>query len=212
MDSVDMNDNDFSHSLIALPSDFYNRRTVEVARDLLGCILVHQTNENTLAGRIVETEAYGPDDPANHAWRGQTRRNRAMFGPFGHAYVYKIYGMYYCLNAVTCPERVGEAVLIRAVEPLVGIETMKRNRGVDDPRKLCSGPGKLCQAFGIDSKYNHAPLTEGSLRICYGKRDPIVVITTTRIGISHGAELPWRFCLEDNPFLSKTVRRDKAIT
>jgi|YelNatPaOPRAMG01_1025707.scaffolds.fasta_scaffold21497_3 DNA-3-methyladenine glycosylase len=211
MDCLEMNDNDFLDSLIALPSDFYNRCTVEVARDLLGCILVHQTDGNILAGRIVETEAYGPDDPANHAWRGQTRRNRAMFGPFGHAYVYKIYGMYYCLNAVTYPEGVGEAVLIRAVEPLAGIEMMKRNRGVEDTRKLCSGPGKLCQAFGIDSKFNHAPLTEGSLRICSGKREPIDVITTPRIGISQGAELPWRFCIANSPFLSKTVRRDMAI-
>lgn len=206
-----MHDTDFVNSLTALTADFYNRRTVDVARDLLGCLLVHQTEGELLAGRIVETEAYGPDDPANHAWRGQTRRNRAMFGPFGYAYVYKIYGMYHCLNAVTCPEGVGEAVLIRAVQPLAGVETMTRNRRVDNPRKLCSGPGKLCQAFGIDSRYNHAPLTEGALRICAGERQPLVIINTTRIGISHGAELPWRFCLDDNPFLSKTNRRDKSI-
>lgn len=186
-----------------LPRAFYCRDTVAVARDLLGAILVHETAAGVTAGRIVETEAYLQGDPACHASRGMTRRNRVMFGPPGHAYVYFIYGMYYCFNVVSAPEGVGEAVLIRALEPIEGILHMLRRRKREKLTELCNGPAKLVQAMGITRSHNGVDLTGKPLYIGMGKKTTETVVTTTRIGIRAGADLPLRFYLKNNKFISK---------
>jgi DNA-3-methyladenine glycosylase len=196
----------------ALPHSFYARSTVEAARDLLGAVMVHDTPEGRAAGRIVETEAYLRDDPACHASRGPTSRNRPMFGPPGRAYIYLIYGMYHCFNVVTAPRGTGEAVLIRALEPLAGMPLMARRRGTDKPKALCSGPGKLVIAMGIGMSRNGADLRKGPLRILPASSYPWPDATgdglrhikvTTRIGITQAAHLPLRFYLEGNPFISR---------
>ncbi len=188
---------------VPLPRAFYERETTMVARDLLGRVLTHETDEGELAGVIVETEAYGPDDPANHAFRGPSERNRVMFGPPGHAYVYMIYGRNWCVNAVTGGEGVGEAVLIRALEPLAGIEQMRRNRGVEDARLLCRGPGNLCRALGIAGALNGADLTCGPLIIAGSAPAGIEIAVSSRVGISLAADRPWRFHIAGSPFVSR---------
>lgn len=188
---------------VPLPPEFYLQPTLEVARALLGHILVHETDEGVTAGIIVETEAYLTGDPANHASRGKTKRNAAMFGPPGIAYVYQVH-THYCLNAVTAPEGIGEAVLIRALEPIEGIELMQKRRGVIDIRLLTSGPGRLTQAMDITLAQNFCPLDEGRLRIVFGKPVPPEQVTqTTRIGIRHWADKPWRFTVSHSPFVSR---------
>ena len=175
-----------------MSTDFYSRKVVEVARDSLGKILVH----GRTAGRIIETEAYlGVDDRAAHAWRGITARTKVLFGPPGHAYVYFIYGMYECLNFVCEPEGRAGCVLIRALEPLSGIDLMFRRRAtakrVDD---LASGPGKLTQAMGITRKLNGSSLIRGPLTVRRLKDEPPFDIQVTpRIGITHCADWPLRF-------------------
>ena len=186
-----------------LPREFYLQPTVEAARSLLGKVLVHRTEEGVIAGRIVETEAYLSDDPACHASRGMTRRNAAMFGEPGHAYVYFTYGVHFCLNAVTAPNGVGEAVLIRAVEPLEGMDIMKRNRATDALLNLASGPGKLCRAFGLDLRHNGLDLADSELLIADDGFIPGEVVAATRIGIRLAADKPWRFYLAGNPFVSR---------
>lgn len=186
-----------------LPRDFYLQDTVDAARSILGKVLVHRAPEGTIAGRIVEAEAYTSDDPACHACRGMTKRNAPMFGPPGHAYVYFTYGMYYCFNAVTAPEGVGEAVLIRAVEPLEGIDLMEENRGTDVLTNLTSGPGKLCMAFGLEKWHSTLDLTGSDLMILDDGFVPGEIVTTTRIGIRLAADYPWRFYLKGNPHVSK---------
>jgi len=163
-------------------------------------MLVRRTPNGILAGRIVETEAYLSKDPANHAFRGKTTRNRTMFGPPGRAYIYAIHRCH-CLNVVTRPEGVAEAVLVRSVEPLEGTETMKRNRGTEDLRLLASGPGRLCQAFSIDRALDGVPLYEGDLVILPGA--PCRRIErTARVGVSAGKQLPLRFFARGSPFVS----------
>jgi DNA-3-methyladenine glycosylase len=190
---------------------FYARSTVEVARDLLGAVMVHDTPRGLAAGRIVETEAYLRDDPACHAARGMTARNQAMFGPPGRAYIYLIYGMYHCFNVVTAPRGIGEAVLIRALEPLEGLPLMARRRGTDAPKALCSGPGKLVIAMGIEKVRNGADLRHGPLTILpatnrTGPEGEIGALrhikVTTRIGITRAAHLPWRFLAKGSRFVS----------
>lgn len=187
-----------------LPREFYARDTVQVARGLLGHILVHHTPEGTTAGRIVETEAYLQGDPACHASRGMTPRNRVMFGPPGIAYVYFTYGMHYCFNIVTAREGVGEAALVRALEPLEGIPLMQSRRGRERLRELCSGPAKLVQAMGIGRDNNGDDIVTGPLTLLRGNPVPDeILVVTTRIGIKEGSDLPLRFYIKGNNYISK---------
>jgi len=176
-----------------LDRDFYLQDTLIVAREVLGCTLVYCGRDGIVSGRIVETEAYTSNDPACHASRGMTKRNAAMFGQPGRAYVYFTYGFHYCLNFVTQPEGVGEAVLIRAVIPNAGIEIMRRNRHKQALRDLCSGPGKLTQAFGIDLSLNNEDLLGDRLYVLRGESDLGEIIARPRIGIKEALDKLWRF-------------------
>lgn len=188
-----------------LPPSFYDRDPAVVARDLLGAIMTCRTPEGVVTGRIVETEAYlGPHDPACHAAAGLTQRNRSLFGPPGRAYVYLIYGMHWCVNAVTREEGFGSAVLIRALEPLAGLTLMQERRGVSRLTDVASGPGKLCQALGIDRRLDGVPLDRGALRILEGEAmaDDLVGISP-RIGIVKAADWPLRYFVRGNPHVSR---------
>jgi DNA-3-methyladenine glycosylase len=190
-------------SLLApLPREFYNRPAIEVARALLGTVLVH----GATSGRIVETEAYlGPQDRAAHSWRGITPRTRVLFGEPGHAYVYLIYGMYECLNVVAEPEGSPGCVLIRAVEPLDGIPRMRRRRpGARAIENLANGPGKLTLALGITRRHNGADFTRGPLTIHpSASLEKIDVGVSPRIGIRHCADWPLRFFIAESRFVSR---------
>ena len=185
-----------------LPRDFYSRPAIEVARDCLGKIVVH----GKTAGRIVEVEAYlGVGDRAAHAWRGVTERTRVIFGEPGHAYVYFIYGMYECLNFVAEPVGQAGAVLIRALEPMAGIATMRRRRPTaKNDEDLANGPGKLTLAMGITRKQNCADLTTSALQVRrLASEDPFEIVTTPRIGITHCADWPLRFVIAGSRFASR---------
>ncbi len=189
-----------------LERSFYQRETVEVAHDLLGKIVVRQYYHHLLAGRIVETEAYTIDDEASHSHRGQTHANRAMFGPVGHAYIYFIYGNHYCLNAVARNQNhEAGGVLIRALEPINGIEFMKQFRGITDIHNLTNGPGKLAQALHITKALYGIDLTQkGELYIVDGQTIPEKdICAAPRIGISKATDVLWRFYICDNPFVSR---------
>jgi DNA-3-methyladenine glycosylase len=190
---------------VPLPRSFYRRPTLEVARGLLGTTLVRHLDDRILAGRIVEAEAYiGEEDPACHAHHGLTTRTQVMYGPPGYAYVYFTYGMHFLLNAVTEREGFPAAVLIRAVEPLVGITEMRRLRGHRADRELTSGPARLSAAFDIDLGLNRADLTCPPLFIAEPiDAAPGAVRWTARIGIRSGRRRPWRCFLEGNPFVSR---------
>ncbi len=180
---------------------FYARSVHEVARDLVGCVVRH----GETAGRIVETESYHMEEPACHAYAGLTERTRTLFGDPGRAYVYRSYGVHALLNAVTEDEGVGAAVLIRALEPVDGIEVMRERRGVPRDEELCSGPGKLTQALGIWLSLNGTSLVDGPIEVLArepGAREPRVVIGE-RIGITRAMELPWRFCDADSRHVSR---------
>jgi DNA-3-methyladenine glycosylase len=190
----------------ALPASFYARPTPVVARRLLGHVLVSDVGGRRTAGRIVETEAYlGPDDPASHGYRARrTRRNASMFERPGTAYVYFTYGMHWCLNAVTEREGIPAAVLIRALEPLEGLPTMRRRRRNSSDGELCSGPAKLCQALGVTGREDGAPLTRGRLRIVRQRsRHRYAIIVTPRIGITRAVDWPLRFLIEGSPWVSR---------
>ena len=191
-----------------LKAAFYDRDPRDVAVDLLGCVLSHDAPDGRTAGVIVETEAYRPEDPACHAYRGPTMRNRNIFGPPGIAYVYLSYGTHKLLNVVCEPEGVGSAVLIRALRPTEGEDLMEQRRG--RVRDLCNGPGRLAQALGVDLAYDGRDLTSGSLTISDGGAPPAGIIETTRIGITRGTELPWRYLIEGDRHVSvppKTIER-----
>ena len=177
---------------------FYRRSVHDVARDLIGCTVRH----GETAGRIVETESYHMEEPACHAYVGLTERTRTLFGAPGHAYVYFSYGVHSLLNAVCEPEGVGAAVLIRALEPADGLETMRRRRGMQRDRDLCSGPGKLTQALEIGLSLNGSSLLDGPIAVLEREAEPRVAIGE-RIGITKAAELPWRFCDADSPHVSR---------
>jgi len=188
----------------SLPAKFYARPTAQVARSLLGHILVSDVGgaRRRTAGRIVEVEAYvGPHDPASHAYgHRRTPRTEMMYGPPGTAYVYFTYGMHWCLNAVTEAEGYPAAVLIRALEPLEGIETMRRRRGGSKVRdgQLCAGPARLCQALGVTGALNGTDLNQGPLRIVRAEtRRAAPVIVGPRVGITKATDWPLRFCLKD---------------
>ncbi|MFN0168042.1 MAG: DNA-3-methyladenine glycosylase, partial [Bryobacteraceae bacterium] len=186
-----------------LPRTFYSRPTAEVARDLLGKILVH----GDTAGRIVEVEAYlGLVDLASHASKGRTPRTQVMFGPPGHAYVYFIYGMYECFNVVTESDGTPGAVLVRALEPVAGIERMfSRRPAVHREQDLCSGPGKLTLAMDITRRHNGRDLTHGDLRVEKpAKRSMFLVGVSPRIGIRHCTDWPLRFFVQGSAFVSKS--------
>jgi DNA-3-methyladenine glycosylase len=173
---------------------FYDRDPREVAVDLIGCIIVHDSPEGSASGVIVETEAYRPEDPACHAYKGPTMRNRTMFGDAGLAYVYLSYGMHRLINVVCEEEGTGSAVLIRALRPLEGLGLMAKRRGRSS--ELCTGPGKLTQALGIDLGHDGHDLSGGALAIYPGPFPEGGILATTRIGISRGVDLPWRYLVE----------------
>lgn len=190
-------------NLRPLPRRFYARDPAEVARDLIGRLLVRAVSGETLVGRIVEAEAYAHDDPASHSFKGETRRNVTMFGPPGYAYVYVSHGIHHCMNVTAGG---ANAVLLRALEPLRGSEEMARRRGVADTRLLCAGPGRLCQAMGITLADDGKDVTRREdLWLAAG--EPVAdIAATARIGISAAAEVPWRFVEGGSPFASRSAR------
>ncbi len=181
---------------------FFARSVHEVAPALIGVTLL----VDGVGGRIVEVEAYAQEDPASHGFRGQTTRNAVMFGAPGYAYVYRLYGIHWCLNFVCDEPRRAEAVLIRALEPTHGLDVMRGRRGVSSDRALCSGPGKLCQALGINGDDDGRPLDEPPFELLPRTGTPPIV-TGPRIGITRAADRSWRYGLEGSPFLSRPFRR-----
>lgn len=184
----------------ALPASFYARDVVEVARELVGCVV----RFGGASGRIVEAEAYHHSEPASHAYVGRTPRTEVLFGRPGTAYVYRSYGVHALLNAVCEDEETGAAVLIRALEPLTGVEEMRARRGRHALSELCSGPGKLTQALGIGLDLNATSLVNGPIRLERAPRDaaPLDVVIGPRIGITRAVDLPWRFCAAGSPHVS----------
>jgi DNA-3-methyladenine glycosylase len=198
----------------ALPRSFYARSPLVVAPALLGRVLMREDEDALLAGIIVEVEAYaGARDPASHAWRGETERNRVMFGPPGHAYIYLSYGMHTCLNVVTGREGEASAVLVRALEPLAGLDVMARRRGACEPLRLMRGPGCVGEALGLTRAENGADLTHGSLRILDlpPERRGHAIARTRRIGIRRAVERPWRWVLAGHPAVSGRAIRGSHL-
>jgi DNA-3-methyladenine glycosylase len=183
---------------VRLAADFYARSVHDVARDLIGCVVRH----GETAGRIVETESYHMDEPACHAFVGVTQRTQTLYGPPGRAYVYFSYGIHSLLNAVCEPEGVGAAVLIRALEPVEGIDVMRERRGLQRAEDLCSGPGKLTQALAIGLDLNGTSLLDGPIEMLAREREPRIAIGE-RVGITKAADLPWRFCDADSRHVSR---------
>jgi DNA-3-methyladenine glycosylase len=181
-----------------LDRKFFARSVHRVAPDLIGAILL----VDGVGGRIVEVEAYHHTDPAAHSFRGPTERNSVMFGPPGHAYVYRSYGIHWCLNFVCERPGSASAVLIRALEPLEGVAKMRRRRGVSDTRLLCSGPGRLGQALGVNHKCNGLPLDRPPFAL-FARAGKSEIVKGVRIGITKAADLPWRYGLKGSRFLSK---------
>ena len=184
-----------------LTKAFFNRSVHEVAPDLIGTTLLF----GDVGGRLVEVEAYHHTDPAAHSFHGPTPRNVVMFGPPGYAYVYRSYGIHWCLNFVCEPKGSAAAVLIRAVEPTVGLARMRRRRGLSDVRLLCSGPGRVCQALGITRADNGHALDEPPFELL-ARSGEVEIVAGPRIGITKAAEKPWRYGLKDSRFLSKPFR------
>jgi DNA-3-methyladenine glycosylase len=180
---------------------FFDRSVHKVAPELIGATLM----VNGVSGVIVEVEAYHHTDPAAHSYGGPTERNAVMFGPAGYAYVYRSYGIHWCLNFVCEAEGSASAVLIRALEPTYGLPAMRRRRGLSEARALCSGPGKLCEALGVTVKHNGLPLDRAPFELRARTAKPEIVIGP-RIGISKAVEQPWRYGLKSSPYLSKPFK------
>ena len=186
----------------ALPADLFARSVHEVAPELVGATLLF----DGAGGRIVEVEAYDHEDPASHGYRGRTARNASMFGPPGHAYVYRSYGIHWCLNLVCEAVGVANAILVRALEPTHGLGVMRNRRGVENPRLLCSGPGRLCQALGITREHDGLALDCPPFELLERDR-PVEVVAGPRIGITRAAELPWRYVEAGSRFVSRASPR-----
>ncbi|MGB2953290.1 MAG: DNA-3-methyladenine glycosylase [Gaiellaceae bacterium] len=184
-----------------ISQDFFARSVHEVAPDLIGVTFLVEG----VGGVIVEVEAYHPEDPAAHGYGGRTARNASMFGPPGRAYVYRSYGVHWCVNFVCEPEEVAAAVLIRALEPTRGVEEMHRRRGQDDVRLLCSGPGRLCQALGITREHDGLALNRPPF-LLEERRGKAEIIAGARVGITRAKEFPWRYALAGSRFLSRPLR------
>jgi DNA-3-methyladenine glycosylase len=187
--------------LRSLKRPFFARSVHEVAPELIGATLLI----DDVGGRIVEVEAYHHTEPAAHSYGGQTPRNAVMFGPPGYAYVYRSYGIHWCLNFVCEAEGSASAVLIRALAPTVGVAVMRRRRGLENERLLCAGPGRLCEALGISGADNGRALDAAPFAI-YARTEPIEIAAGPRIGITKAVELPWRYGLKGSRFLSKPFR------
>ncbi len=181
-----------------LTRDFFARSVHDVAPDLLGCTLL----VDAVGGRIVEVEAYDREDPASHGYAGETARNRSMFGPPGRAYVYRSYGIHWCLNLVCAEPGRAEAVLVRALEPAHGLERMRERRGVDDPRLLCSGPGRLCQALGVTGEHDGLALDEPPFAL-HVPAHAVEVVRGPRVGVTRAVDVPWRYAEAGSPFVSR---------
>ena len=184
-----------------LGRDFFARSVHDVAPELVGVTLL----VDGLCGRIVEVEAYDHEDPAAHGFAGRTARNASMFGPPGHAYVYRSYGIHWCLNCVCEKEGVASAVLIRALEPTIGLAEMAARRGTDEPRLLAAGPGRLCQALGITGEQDGAPLDRRPFEL--HAREEVEVERGLRIGITKAADRPWRYAEAGSRYLSRPIKR-----
>lgn len=187
--------------------DFFDRSVHKVAPELIGASLLF----DGAGGVIVEVEAYHHADPAAHSFGGRTARNAVMFGPPGHAYVYRSYGIHWCLNFVCEAEGSASAVLIRAMAPVAGLASMRRRRGLETPRLLCAGPGRLCQALGITVAQNGAPLDRTPFDLRFPS-EPWEVVSGPRIGITKAADLPWRYGAKSSPYLSKPFPRGTTVT
>jgi DNA-3-methyladenine glycosylase len=181
-----------------LTKSFFSRSVLEVAPDLIGATLL----VNGVGGRLVEVEAYHHTEPAAHSFGGLTERNAVMFGPAGYAYVYRSYGIHWCLNFVCEPKGSASAVLIRAIEPTAGLAAMRRRRGIADERLLCSGPGRLCEALGITRAHNGLALDRPPFEL-FARGGEVEVVTGPRIGLTKAVELPWRYGEKGSRFLSK---------
>jgi DNA-3-methyladenine glycosylase len=192
-------------SSVPLSKAFFARSVHEVAPELIGATLL----VDGVGGTIVEVEAYDQDDPASHGFRGLTARTASMFGPAGHAYVYRSYGIHWCLNLVCEEEGSASAVLLRALEPTRGLDEMRARRGLDDARLLCAGPGRLCQALAVTRAHDGLPLDEPPFDL-RNRADEVDVVSAPRIGITRAAELPWRYCLAGSRFLSRALPRAAA--
>jgi DNA-3-methyladenine glycosylase len=184
-----------------LGKDFFARSVHEVAPDLIGVTLL----VDGVGGPIVEVEAYDHEDPAAHGYGGRTERNASMFGPPGHAYVYRSYGIHWCLNFVCEQEGSASAVLIRALEPVHGLGVMRERRGLDDPRLLCSGPGRLCQALGITRRQDGLALDVPPFELV-ARDEELQIAVGPRVGVTKAAEQPWRYGLAGSRFLSRSIR------
>lgn len=179
----------------------FSAASADVAQSLIGAIVL----VDGVGGRIVEAEAYDRDDPASHSFSGPTRRNQAMFGPPGRAYIYRSYGIHWCLNFVCREEGHGAGVLIRALEPLAGLDVMRARRGLKNERLLCSGPGRVCQALGITNQHSGVPIDMPPFQLSPAT-ERISIAAGPRIGISKAKDVPWRFGLSGSPFLSRPFR------